>query len=183
MIDYLRSFFTQQPTAPLPSPVTITGIRFPADGSKPHMLSLTTTTYGVKDGPDSFWKHIPDFRDFWKTPQAWRRRDSRVFIFKDQPLSSCNGVYALFYSFDDESLPIHSLSNLPEVIYGGQQLIAGDAFFVKLQGNELGEDVGEDDRAIWIDVPSDILSMPVMKMKTYESTHATTRTLSPYTIL
>ena len=166
MIDYLRSFFTQ-----LPSPVTITGIRFPADGSKPHTLPLTTTTYGVKDGPDCFWRHIPDFRDFWKTPQAWRWRDYEIFTLKNQPLSSCNGLYVIFYSFDPE-LPTHS--NFPEAI-GRYRTYDGDTFVVKLQGNELCEDFGEDGRAIWVDVPSGILSLPVMKIR-----ESTTRTLSPY---
>lgn len=92
-------------TTTAPSLVTITGIRFPADGSKPHLVSLTTTTDGVEDGPDCFWGHIPDFRDFWKTPQAWQWRDVETFRLEKRPLDNCNGLYVLFYSFDLESLP------------------------------------------------------------------------------
>ncbi|TFK72644.1 hypothetical protein BDN72DRAFT_835953 [Pluteus cervinus] len=155
-MDYLRSWFEST------SPVTITGIRFPADGSKPHTLLLTTTTSGVEDGPDSFWGHIPDFREFWKTRQGWQWRDHETFRLENQPLSSCNGLYVLFYSFDDTSLPMHR--NFPEAIYGRQRTFVGDAFVVKLQGNRLGEDLGEDGMAVWVDVPSDILSLPVMKI-------------------
>lgn len=101
-------------------------------------------------------------RDFWKTPQGWQWRDFETFRLQNQPLSSCNGLYVLFYSFDSESLPIHS--NFPEAIFERQRTFAGDTFVVKLQGNEIGEDLGEDGWAVWADVPSDILSLPVMKM-------------------
>lgn len=81
------------PPAPLPSPVTITGVRFPADGSKPHTLPLITTTHGVKDGPDASWGHSPDLRNFWQTPQAWAWRDCETFRLRNQPLEgSCNGL-------------------------------------------------------------------------------------------
>lgn len=158
MLGRLQSWLGQPP----PSTVTITGVRFPADGSKPHTLPLTTTTDGVKDNGDAPWGHIPDMRDFWKTPQGWQWRDFETFRLQNQPLSSCNGLYVLFYSFDSESLPIHS--NFPEAIFERQRTFAGDTFVVKLQGNEIGEDLGEDGWAVWADVPSDILSLPVMKM-------------------
>ncbi|KAI3323627.1 hypothetical protein HD806DRAFT_497381 [Xylariaceae sp. AK1471] len=157
MWNYLQSFFV-----PLPSPVTITGIRFPADGSKPHMLSLTTTTDSVSDNNDCPWGHIPDFRDFWKTQQAWIWRDHETFRLQNQPFSSCNGLYVLYYSFDLESLPENN--NFPEAIFARQRAFAGDAFVVKLQGTEIGEDLGDDGWAVWVDVPSDILSLPVMKI-------------------
>src|SRR5437016_3509494 len=99
MWNYLRSLFGAPEQQPLPSPVTIKGIRFPADGSHPHVLSLTTTTDGVSDGPDSPWGHVPDLRGFWKTPRAWQWRDIETFRLEDQPLASCNGLYVLFYSF------------------------------------------------------------------------------------
>ncbi|KEZ46930.1 hypothetical protein SAPIO_CDS0277 [Scedosporium apiospermum] len=163
MWNYVRSFFAQPQTQrPPPSLVTITGIRFPADRSKPHLLSLTTTTDGVEDGPDCFWGHIPDFRDFWKTPQAWQWRDVETFRLEKQPLDSCNGLYVLFYSFDLESLPENR--NFPVAIYGRERAFAGDAFVVKLKGNEIGSDLGEDGYALWDDVPSDILKLPVMKI-------------------
>jgi hypothetical protein len=163
MIDYLRSLLTgQPPPAPLPLPVTITGIRFPADGSKPHLLPLTTTTHTVKDGSDAPWGHIPDFRDFWLTPQGWLWRDFETFRIENQPQAMYNGLYVLYYSFDSESLPIHS--NFPEGIFGRQRTFAGDAFIVKLQGSQIGEDLGEDGWAVWVNVPADILSLPVMKM-------------------
>lgn len=168
MIGFLSSlFFTRQPAvAPLPLPVTMRGIRFPADGSAPHMLTLTTTTDSVQDGPDAPWGHIPDLRAFWPTRQAWIWRDYDTFRVEDQPpqspTSHCNGLYVVFYSFDAESLPLHS--NFPEGVFGRERTFAGDAFVAKLQGREIGEDLGEDGWAAWIDVPEDILSIPVMKM-------------------
>ncbi|KAI1770274.1 hypothetical protein F4818DRAFT_433565 [Hypoxylon cercidicola] len=160
MWNYLRSFVA--PVQPPPSPVTITGIRFPADGSKPHLLSLTTTSHGVSDGPNSCWGHVPDLRYFWKTKQAWTWRDIDTFRLENQPLGSCNGLYVIFFSFDLESLPENR--NFPEAVFERQRCFAGDAFVVKLKGNEIGSDLGEDGWAVWDDVPSDILSLPVMKM-------------------
>ncbi len=165
MWDSLRSLAGQRSesaAAPLPSPVTITGIRFPADGSKPHLLSLTTTTHGVSDGPDCCWGHVPDLREFWKTEQAWQWRDIETFRLEGQPLSSCDGLYVVFFSFDLESLPENG--NFPRGVYGRERAFAGDAFVVKLKGNEIGSDLGEDGWAAWDDVPSDILSLPVMRM-------------------
>ncbi|OTB03056.1 hypothetical protein M426DRAFT_322084 [Hypoxylon sp. CI-4A] len=92
--------------------MTITGIRFPADGTKPHLLSLTTTSDGVSDGPDSPWGHVPDARGFWKTKQAWIWRDYETFRLTNQPLKSCNGLFVVFFSFDLESLPENT--NFPE---------------------------------------------------------------------
>jgi hypothetical protein len=59
-------------------------------------------------------------------------------------------------------LPEHN--NFPEAIFGRQRAFAGDAFVVKLQGTQIGEDLGEDGWAAWIDVPEDILSLPVMRI-------------------
>lgn len=162
MWNAVLSALGRRPVAPLPSPVTVTGIRFPADGSKPHTLSLTTTTQGVQDGPVPFWGHIPDLRSFWKTERAWKWQDVETFRLENQPNSRCNGLYALFYSFDSELLDQHS--NFPEAIFGRQRTFAGDVFVAKLQGNEIGEDLGDDGWGVWVDVPGDILSLPVMKI-------------------
>ncbi|KAI6093243.1 hypothetical protein F4821DRAFT_77758 [Hypoxylon rubiginosum] len=163
MWNYLQSFVApKQPAAPLPSPVTITGIRFPADGSKPHLLSLTTTSHGVSDGPDSPWGHVPDLRGFWKTEQAWQWRDFETFRLENQPLPGCNGLYVVFFSFDLESLPENN--NFPEAMFGRPRAFAGDAFVAKLKGDEIGSDLGDDGWAVWDDVPSDILGLRVMKI-------------------
>ena len=161
MFSYVWSLVAgREEPARLPSPVSITGIRFPADGSKPHTLPLTTTTHGVMDGPDSFWGHVPDLRSFWKTEQAWRWRDIETFRLEHQPLAHCNGLYIVFYSYDDK-LPMHS--NFPHGVYGRERTFCGDTFVVKIQGTEIGEDLGDDGWAAWVDVPSDILDLPIMK--------------------
>lgn len=140
----------------------IRGIRFPADGSKPHLIWLATTTHGVMDGPDSPWGHVPDLREFWRTPRAWAWRDIDLFRLENQPYSHCNGLYVLFYSFDLEELPENR--NVPCAITDGEQrTFAGDVFAVKLQGNEIGEDLGEDGWAAWEDVSQDILTLPAMQ--------------------
>jgi hypothetical protein len=126
------------------------------------MLSLTTTCYGVSDGSDSPWGHIPDFRDFCGTQRAWEWRDFDIFRLENQRPSSCNGLYVVYYSFDLESLPENN--NFPEALFGRQRAFAGDAFVFKLQGREIGEDLGEDGWAAWIDVPTEVLSLPVMRI-------------------
>ncbi|KAM0804510.1 hypothetical protein BDR22DRAFT_800069 [Usnea florida] len=166
MWNSLRSLLAGQwsgtAATPLPSPVTITGIRFPADASKPHLLPLTTTTHTVSDGPDCCWGHVPDLRAFWKTERAWQWRDIDTFKLEGQPLGCCNGLYVVFFSFDLNSLPENG--NFPRGVYGRERAFAGDAFVVKLKGDEIGSDLGEDGWAAWDDVPAEFLSLPVMRM-------------------
>ncbi|EED15741.1 hypothetical protein TSTA_051780 [Talaromyces stipitatus ATCC 10500] len=145
LVDFLLS--RQLPPRPAPTPVTITGIRFPADGSKAQLVSLTTTTDDVRDGLDGSWGHVPDLREFWKTARAWQWRDIETFRLENQPISNCNGFYVLFYSFDLESLPENR--NFPKAIFGRERAFAGDAFVVKLKGNEIGHDMGDDGWAAW----------------------------------
>lgn len=146
-----------------PTPALVTGIRFPADGSMAHLVTLTTTTYDIRDGLDGCWGHVPDLREFWKTSQAWQWRDIETFRLENQSISSCNGLYVLFYSFDLESLPENS--NFPEAIFGRQRSFAGDAFIVRLKSNNDGHEVKDDDGwAVWENVPSDILSLPILAM-------------------
>ena len=163
MWNYLRSWFEAQPEkAPLPEAVTIRGIRFPADGTAPHLLSLTTTNVDVPENVDCTLGHAPDLRAFWKTPRAWQWRGIETFRLEKQPLSHCNGLYVLYYSFDTEALPMHN--NFPEQILKRQRTLCGDSFVVRLKGNEIGEEQGEDGWATWIDVPEDILSLPIMEI-------------------
>ena len=130
MWTYLRSILMLPPPPPPPPPTTIIGVRFPADGSAPHTLSLTTTNYGVDDGPDCFLGHVPDSRSFWKNEQAWKYRDLESFTLEDQPLESCNGMYLLFYSYDDETLPPNH--SFPEAIFGRQRYFCGDGLVIKM---------------------------------------------------
>ncbi|KAK0741810.1 hypothetical protein B0T21DRAFT_381588 [Apiosordaria backusii] len=147
----------------LPTLVTIRGIRFPSDPSEePHLLTVTTTTHGVNDGPDACWGHVPDLRPFWKTEQGWQWRDVETFRLENQPIAGCDGLYVLFYSFDLDNLPQNE--RFPEAIFERNRTFAGDAFVFKIQGREIGEDLGEDGWAAWQDVPEDILSLDVMRL-------------------
>ncbi|KAH6849891.1 hypothetical protein B0I37DRAFT_99943 [Chaetomium sp. MPI-CAGE-AT-0009] len=116
----------------------IQGIRFPANGSKPHLLPLTTTTHDVSNGPDSPWGYVPNLRQFWKTERAWQQRDFETFRLEKQPQSHCNGLCVVFFSFDLESLPRNS--NFPRGATEGERAFAGDAFVFKLRGDEIGFD-------------------------------------------
>ncbi|KAK4067729.1 hypothetical protein Trihar35433_6289 [Trichoderma harzianum] len=58
-------------------PVTIVGVRIPADGTPAHLLPLTTTS--VSSATDNFLLHIPDLRSYWVSEQAWRLRDLHRF--------------------------------------------------------------------------------------------------------
>lgn len=211
-MDYILSWlpFGSLPVSrpPPPEPVTITGIRFPANGSSPHMVSLTTTTDSVADSGAAPWGHIPDFRTFWKTPRAWVWRDFETFRISechcrrcdaqhpvkesgsddstkngrdgdrdegddaDDKTSCCVGLYVVIYSFDEESLPTHS--NFPEAVFGRPRVFAGDAFVVRLQGNEIGEDLGQDGWAVWRDVSPELLRLSVMAMDAKQVADITT---------
>lgn len=119
-----------------PPPVTITGVRIPADGTPAHLLSLTTTS--ASGNVDSFLFHVPDLRQFWKTEQAWRYRDLQRLELEQQRYSSCNGVYYAFFSFAMDDLPEHS--SVPAWISGDQRRVYwGDVFLVKMAPHEWGE--------------------------------------------
>lgn len=59
--------------SPSPPPVTVTGVRIPADGTPAHLLSLTTISDNT--ATDSFLVHVPDLRPYWDSSIAWKRRD------------------------------------------------------------------------------------------------------------
>jgi hypothetical protein len=74
MFALICSFFVwKEEPLPSPPPVTITGVRIPADGTPAHLLSLTTTS--ASGATDSFLFHVPDLRQYWNTEQAWIYRD------------------------------------------------------------------------------------------------------------
>ncbi|KAE8346430.1 hypothetical protein BDV24DRAFT_123844 [Aspergillus arachidicola] len=150
MWAYIQEFLF----GPTPPSVTITGARFPADGSPPHLVSLNTTSQGVSEGPDSFLHHVPDLRSFWKTSRAWKWRDINRFNLENQPFPNCNGVYMLFFSFDLDELPLHK--NVVGPL--GERSAAGDAFVVKLKSHEYGENGW----AEYDDVSPEFLELPIM---------------------
>lgn len=163
LVDYMlgRQPQPQPPARPAPAPVTITGIRFPADGSKARLVTLTTTTYDVREGLDGAWGHVPDLRKFWKNDaRAWQWRDVETFRLDHQPIGGCDGLYVLFYSFDLETLGDNT--NFPPKLFGRERAFAGDAFIVRLKSDEAGHVAGDDGWAVWESVPSEILSLPVM---------------------
>lgn len=119
-----------------PPPVTITGIRIPADGAPAHLLSLTTIP--VSGNVDSFLFHVPDLRRFWKTEQAWRFRELQRIELVQQRDETCNGIYYAFSSFAMNDLAEHS--NIPAWFSGNQRnLYWGDVFLVKVAPHEYGE--------------------------------------------
>lgn len=56
-----------------PPAAIITGLRIPADGSRAHLLPLSTI--GDSSATDSFLIHVPDLRPYWKIDKAWELRD------------------------------------------------------------------------------------------------------------
>lgn len=82
----------QPPPSLAPTPVTTQLFDSPPDGSKAQLVPLTTTTYNLREGLDGAWAHVPDLREFWKTPRAWQWRDVETFNLEKQPTSSCNGA-------------------------------------------------------------------------------------------
>lgn len=74
---------------PTPPPVTITGVRIPADGTPPHLLSLTTmpSLHDTVD-TDAFLFHVPDLRHYWqKGEKGWSLRDKvRLDFLQDHEI-------------------------------------------------------------------------------------------------
>ncbi|KAM0257757.1 hypothetical protein ACHAQJ_004208 [Trichoderma viride] len=62
-----------QNALPSPPPVTIVGVRIPADGTPAHLVPLTTIS--DSSAPDSFLSHVPDLRSYWTSEMAWECRD------------------------------------------------------------------------------------------------------------
>ncbi len=134
---------------PSPPPITITGVRIPADGTPVHLLSLTTiSTTSVSGATGSFLLHVPDLRQYWKTERAWGYRDiRRLDLYSQNPLpqqyhplqqqhSACIGAYYVFYSFSSDDLPTNS--SVPAWIGVGSQC-RGDIFLVKMASHEYGQ--------------------------------------------
>jgi hypothetical protein len=88
MFALICSFFAWKEQLPSPPPITITGVRIPADGTPFHLLSLTTiSTTSVSGATDSFLLHVPDLRQYWKTELAWGYRDiRRLDLYSQNPL-------------------------------------------------------------------------------------------------
>jgi hypothetical protein len=84
MLSLIWSFFGwEEKPSPIPPPVTITGVRIPADGTSPHLLSLTTTS--VPHPAGSFLFHVPDLRLYWSTKQDWQLCDlKRLDLLQDE---------------------------------------------------------------------------------------------------
>ena len=55
-------------------------------------------------------------------------------------------------------------SSFPVGIFGRKRTFSGDVFMAKLQGSEIGEDLGPDGWAAWEDVSEDVLGLEVMRM-------------------
>ncbi len=80
---------------------------------------------------------------------------------ESQSFGDCNGLYVIFFSFDG-SLPENK--NFPIGLTGKERVFAGDVFVVRLQGTQIGEDLGEDGWAVWLDVPTEFMNWPAMRM-------------------
>ena len=128
------SFF-QYLLKPAPPTITFIGARFPADGSTPYLVPLTTTS--DHPGPDCFLSRLPDLRAFWKVSRGWEYRDLEQMTFKDQPNEAWNGVYLKWFSFALDDLPENR--SVPLIFCRAYRLAAGDVFIVKLAPQECDE--------------------------------------------
>ena len=85
MLASIRSFLRGREDTPSPSPppVTVTGVRIPADGTPAHFLPLTTTS-DCGETTFGFLFHAPDLRRYWSTERAWEFRDiQRLDLLQD----------------------------------------------------------------------------------------------------
>ncbi|OIW23717.1 hypothetical protein CONLIGDRAFT_141044 [Coniochaeta ligniaria NRRL 30616] len=167
VLKYIYSSFAEQteqtehagPKLEPPS-VTLTGARFPADGSRPHLITLKTTP--VDSGTDSYLSHVPDLRSFWQGEQSWESRVMQRLILDRWCNPKCNGTYLVFYTTFPLELPATTfpfpLSMSPR----------GDIFVVKLQSPEYGGRWATlsphrnflQSRAAYDDVPEEFPSLP-----------------------
>jgi hypothetical protein len=72
MFDSIKSSLGWK-EAPEASPVSILGVRIPADGTPAHLLHLTTTN--DCGGGLSFLHRVPDTRRYWPGKESWAYRD------------------------------------------------------------------------------------------------------------
>ncbi|KAF2463100.1 uncharacterized protein BDR25DRAFT_203855, partial [Lindgomyces ingoldianus] len=120
--------------------IKIIGARFPADGSAPCLVPLTTTDDHQKpknQGPDCCFSRVPDLRAFWKVTRGWEFRDVEQITFTDQPNEAWNGVYLKWFSFALDDLPENA--SVPLIFCRASRLAAGDVFVVKLAPQECDE--------------------------------------------
>ena len=99
---------------PAPPVATIIGARFPADGSAPCLVPLTTTSDHIYQGPDTCFSRVSDLRAFWKVPRGWGFRDIERMSFEGQPSEAWNGVYLKWFALDDlpenSSVPLERIA-------------------------------------------------------------------------
>ncbi|KAI9698662.1 MAG: hypothetical protein M1836_003772 [Candelina mexicana] len=142
---------------PPPPSTTLRALRIPADGSPPHLLTLTTIAVASAGNVDCFLGRIPDLREFWGSGDGWHWRDIVHLEIQNQAVNpGLEGFYFGFKSFNDEALPIHKLA--PGV--------CGDAFFVKIrdeQGDRDEQGVG-DGWATYDDVEEEILGSGLVRV-------------------
>ncbi|KAF2120925.1 hypothetical protein BDV96DRAFT_565904 [Lophiotrema nucula] len=72
MLASIQSFLGWK-EVPAPPPTTVKGVRIPADGTPPHVVSLTTIP--ASGATDDFLFHVPDLRRYWNAERAWTYRD------------------------------------------------------------------------------------------------------------
>jgi hypothetical protein len=159
MWRYISSFFAGQNTprseSSEPPPVTITGARFPVDGSRPHLVTLTTTP-ASSEASDSYLFHVPDLRAFWQDEEGWKFRDIQQIELQNQLHPNCNGLYLAFYTYTAWRLPVNE--HFPVKLMFTPR---GDVFVVKLQPHEFGENAW----AAYDNVAEEFLDLPVMVRK------------------
>ena len=125
MWSTLQSFFKLTPPA-----VIIIGAGFPADGSAPCLVPLTTTSDHIYQGPDTYFSRAPNLRAFWKVPRGWEFWHVEQMIFEGQPNEAWDRVYLKWILFTLDDLPENS--SIPLIFCQENCLAVGNVFIMKL---------------------------------------------------
>jgi hypothetical protein len=98
--------------APAPTPVTILGVRIPADGTSAHILHLTTTN--DCGNTSTFLHRVPDTRRYWPEKESWAHRDLNRFDCQlDEKVARMRHLQQKEHC--DQEAEMHRFSGSPEL--------------------------------------------------------------------
>lgn len=142
-------------------PETYVVARYPADGSAPHTLALSTTN-DIKDSMFSFLEHAPDLKSFWNDSMSSPMCDTLRVDVENQPSKLLNGVYYFLYiNVPEATFERRTRSNFPQILHRGHPIFTSkDVFLVKTAPNMFRADGLADLQ----DFPSAMLGHPAFKV-------------------
>ena len=142
----------------IPTPGPIKVLRFPADGTPPHLLTLETL---IADPPpeisrsqigyyhtmlehlldNDLVRHVPNVRVFW-TPKGWEQRCVVKFRYTNKTTPDLNGGYCLLMTDAEEGLQANRYLSNEKDTYFGDAFVLKEVGYHWLPGADLKDTVG-----------------------------------------